>query len=161
MMRSLAMLTCLFLLLSGCDGQTEQQRREAEAQKSKLAEADAQREAQRERELQLMLKPDEAIPELERRLGKWLIMTNGVLVIKKDYSEGIFELHALSAKIPWHVGCYLTGLWVSVGSWTDLEGEDLFSKKLTRAKLSREECAPLLLAMGQKMSRITNASPKP
>ena len=166
MMRSLAILTCLFLLLSGCDGQSEQQLREAEVQKSKLAEEYAQRKARRERERQLMRKPDEAIPELERRLGEWLAMTNGVLLIKTGKGRS-FTLHAMSAKTPWVVSCNRAGLAVSVGSWAEVwvsEGsggsEERFSKLLTRAMLSREECAPLLLAMGQKMSRITNASPE-
>ena len=83
-MRTLAILMCL-LVLSGCEQQSEQQRREAAAHKAEQDQATAkraaEREAEREKERQLMVTPA-ALPELERRLGEWLEPKSGLLFLK-------------------------------------------------------------------------------
>ena len=174
-MRTLVILTCL-LVLSGCDQQSQQQRREAATQKAqadqevaKRAAERAEREAEREKERQLMVTPS-AIPELERRLDDWLEAKSGLLLVKDRVNattpdRQVRGVHAVSLQTPWAVNCTRLGLGVVLGSWVEVDcsegggSSDLFSRRLTRAKLSESECAPLLLAVGQKMSQIMKSAP--
>ena len=167
-MRTLVILTCL-LVLSGCDQQSQQPRSKAAAQKAEGDQVLAKREAERDAERQLMGTPSGAA-ELERRLDDWLEAKSGLLLVKDRVKaptpDPLFRgVHAISLQTPWAVNCTRLGLGVVLGSWVEVDcsegggSSDLFSRSLTRAKLSESECAPLLIAVGQKMTQIMKGAP--
>ena len=168
-MRTLVILAWLLLSLSGCEEQSEPNRREVAAYKAEQEQTRAKRDAEYEKEHQLMLTPA-AIPELERRLDDWLRMTNGILLVKNE-DDGLIQFagtHAVSPQTPWVATCAPVGLEVVLGSWAEVEVEcsdgaggtsvNRLSRRLTKVILSESECAPLLIAVGQKMSQIVKGT---
>ena len=87
---------------------------------------------------------------------------------RKAVDDGLIQFagtHAVSSQTPWVATCAHVGLEVVLGSWTEVEVEcsegagsgtslHRLSRRLTKVILSEGECAPLLLAVGQKMSKI-------
>jgi hypothetical protein len=123
-MRTLVILLCFVLPLSGCGEQTEQSRREVAAHKAEQDQKRSKLKAGLEQEYKLMLGPA-AVPELERRLDDWLRMTNGVLLVKNE-SDGFRQFpgtHVVSLQTPWVVSCDTVGLEVVLGSWAQVDEE--------------------------------------
>lgn len=152
------------LALIACEPR-EKQKREIAAQKEKADREEAERQAkykaQRVAEQSLMSDSAQAIPEIERRLSTWVRATEGFLLIKSPERWNKSKQVALSASTPWFVSCGSGGLEITLGSWIDVEwdGEHgnawgKFSTELTTARLTPEQCAPLMIAAMKRMGQI-------
>ena len=92
-----------------------------------------------------MKTPALAIPELGVRLSNWIAVSDGVALI---VGEGD-RLHALPARNPWYVTCGSDGIEVTITHWAS--SDDPIMTHLTRASLTKEECRPLVLAVGKQL----------
>ena len=138
------------LCLLGCDDPTATQNRK---------EADAQQAA----EQQLMSELATAGPELERRITEWIRFDNGFLVVVDYSGDPSFGMHLMPASTPWHVSCNSAEMEVTIGNFDAGKGRNarLFTRALSFARFSEEQCKLLAAVVARKMMEITAGARSP
>jgi len=140
----IALAAVLSLALLGC----EDQNRVAEQKRVEQTrvERDAKRKAEDEAERDLMKSPALAIPELQKRLSDWLTVSEGVatIVVGSSYAR----VHAMPARSSWLVSCDSGGIEVAI---TNGASEEVHVRRLTRARLTNDDCRLLASAIGKHM----------
>jgi hypothetical protein len=86
-------------------------------------------------------------PEIERRLGQWLIAKDGLLFVREpaDTFEP-YALHILPALAPWRASCGEGGLTVTIAA---------IRKDITEIALDERQCNELLTVLGRTMRNLT------
>jgi hypothetical protein len=110
--------------------------------------------------------PSIAVADLERRISNWLSVRDGIVTVVAERSGKFALLHALPSTTPWVVTCSADGIEVKFGHWFEIYGgtnggsdsNSLVSKQLTGARLTEEECRPLVSGVGQKMLAMLGKS---
>ena len=154
MLKTLVALTLLAALLTTCDSEETER---AIAQEQQFAEQEGQRQAAREAELALMLDTTRAIPALEQRLAASLSIEPGFLVITQG-SEDRFVIHTVPLSTPWRVTCERGAISLTFGPWfemNDKSSEPIVSIDLSHARLSKEQCLPLILGIARRLALMT------
>src|SRR6478736_6147309 len=133
---------------------------------------DTARKIAREAEARLMADPVAGATALEQRIGEWLEVRDGLILVKgeafswragRKAESSRLPLFAMSANTPWYVKCDAGGIAVTLGTWSDVRGdwdkevesEAAFSAELTRAGLTAEQCRALAPAAGKKLLAMT------
>lgn len=157
-------LTLLSVLaLSACGPSEQEQLRRKAENEAKREEEHAKYLAKQEQERQLLISSN-GIEELKSRLGRWLSVEEGILIIREmtgSVEPKFLWMHGISPQVPWTITCG-RGVNVVLGSWTDIgidsgqgDSDDRYSISLSRAKLTETECAPLVAGLGRRMLEIT------
>ena len=148
-MRSWIILIVTLCLL-GCDDPTATQDRK---------EADAQQAA----EQQLMSELATAVPELERRITDWISFDKGFVFIVDYSGEPSFGINVMPASTPWHVSCNSAEIEVTIGNFDAGKGRNarLFTRVLSFARFSEEQCKLLAAVVARKMMEITAGARSP
>jgi len=138
------------LCLLGCDDPTATQDRK---------EADARQAA----EQQLMSEVATAAPELERRITDWISFDKGLVFIVDYSGEPSFGMHVMPASTPWHVSCNSAEIEVTIGNFDAGKGRNarLFTRALSFARFSEEQCKVLAAVVARKMMEITAGARSP
>lgn len=138
------------LCLLGCDDPTATQDRK---------EADARHAA----EQQLMSEVATAAPELERRITDWISFDKGLVFIVDYSGEPSFGMHVMPASTPWHVSCNSAEIEVTIGNFDAGKGRNarLFTRALSFARFSEEQCKVLAAVVARKMMEITAGARSP
>jgi len=138
------------LCLLGCDDPGATQDRK---------EADAQQAA----EQQLMSELATAAPELERRITDWIRVDKGLVFIVDYSGEPSFGMNVMPASTPWHVSCNSAEIEVTIGNFDAGKGRNarLFTRALSFARFSEEQCKLLAAVVARKMMEITAAARSP
>ena len=148
-MRSL-IIAVSALCLVGCDDPTATQDRK---------ESDAQQAA----EQRLMSELTTAAPELERRLADWISFDKGFVFIVDYSGEPSFGMNVMPASTPWHVSCNSAELEVTIGNFDEGKGRNarLFTRPLSFARFSEEQCKLLAAVVARKMMGIAAGARSP
>jgi hypothetical protein len=138
------------LLLNGCSDEKEAAQR---------AQAEAERRAEQEAEQRLMSDVPLATVELEKRVAEWITSSNGLLIVSDSPGEPSFNLHVMPATTPWHVSCNAQEIEVTIGSWEGSRRRNakLFTRALSYASFSEEQCQILAAVVARKLAAIAAA----
>lgn len=147
------LLALLAGVLTGC-GDDEKQDQRAQQERA-AAERAAKRKSDAETEARLLADPVQLSDLLERRIKEWLTVTNGLLIVREGGGTRGFSLHSMPLATSWMLRCDGGELELSLGPWT--EGSAMFTKTLTAARLSEDQCTTLIVAAGEKMLAITRS----
>lgn len=138
------------LCLLGCDDPTASQDRK---------EADARQAA----EQQLMSEVATAAPELERRITDWISFDKGLVFIVDYSGEPSFGMNVMPASTPWHVSCNSAEIEITIGNFEAGKGRNarLFTRPLSFARFSEDQCKLLAAVVARKMIEITAGARSP
>ena len=154
-MRIWLLITALPLLLMGCDDE------KAAAEMKNLEQAAAQRgeehQARLDAEQRLMSDLATARPELEKRISDWINVSDGTLFVVEGRGKDGFQSYAIPASTPWVVTCNRRAIELTLGSWREGEDSSLFTRRLSFARLSEDQCKPLIAIVAQRMQVMTRS----
>jgi hypothetical protein len=166
--QTLAVLVICSAMLGACGEDHEKKRVRTTADDAE----DTARKVAREAEAKLMADPVAGATALEQRIGEWLEVRDGLILVKgeafswragRKAESSRLPLFAMSVNTPWYVKCDASGLGVTLGSWSEVRGdsdkevesEAPFSAELTRTRLTAEQCEALVPAVGKKFLALT------
>ena len=151
--RIVLMLALMFLII-GCSDEMATADRE---------KAKAEHEAQQQAEQRLMSDMATASAELQKRVSEWLWSDKGLMFVVDDSGGPSFNLHAMPASTPWHVSCNAEEIELTVGSWEASKHRNakLFTRLLSFARFSEQQCKQLAAVVARKMMSLTAAARSP
>ena len=135
------------LSLMACDDPTATDRKKP----------DAEQVAEQLAEQRLMSEFATAVPELEKRITNWISFDKGFVFIIDFSGEPSFAMHVMPASTPWHVSCNSAEIEVTIGNFDEGKGRNArsFTRPLSFARFSEEQCKLLAAAVARKMMETT------
>ena len=114
-------------------------------------------------EQRLMSELATAVPELEKRLTDWISFDKGFVFIIDYSGEPSFGMNVMPASTPWHVSCNSREIEVTIGNFDEGKGRNarLFTRPLSFARFSEEQCKLLAAVVARKMMGIAAGARSP